>query len=120
MPSLNQVLARVDQVATEGGSDSPFQKKMKKKKKARAPKEDIDFEFFGDLKSLNWQNLTLKNDNSTKFWRIVAKDNKVLINLCGTWPIWPSFQQKTFETSEMAEDFLQKEIALMIQEGYIQ
>ena len=175
MSSLNQVLAIVDQVATEGGSnavrellnnldnaitkklktlvskeekeqlkaakaaekeqlkaaklnkrilsdtesdtDSPVQKNTPKR--ARAPKEEIDFEFFGDLDSLIWENLTLENEKSNKFWRIATKDNKVLINF-GKQGAKGSSQQKTFETSEMAEDFLQKEIALKLKKGYVQ
>ena len=102
---------------TESDTDSPVQKNTPKR--ARAPKEEIDFEFFGDLDSLIWENLTLENEKSNKFWRIATKDNKVLINF-GKQGAKGSSQQKTFETSEMAEDFLQKEIALKLKKGYVQ
>ena len=102
---------------TESDTDSPVQKNTPKR--ARAPKEEIDFEFFGDLDSLIWENLTLENEKSNKFWRIATKDNKVLINF-GKQGAKGSSQQKTFETSEKAEDFLQKEIALKLKKGYVQ
>ena len=102
---------------TESDTDSPVQKNTPKM--ARAPKEEIDFEFFGDLDSLIWENLTLENEKSNKFWRIATKDNKVLINF-GKQGAKGTSQQKTFETSEMAEDFLQKEIALKLKKGYVQ
>ena len=102
---------------TESDTDSPVQKNTPKR--ARAPKEEIDFEFFGDLDSLIWENLTLENEKSNKFWRIATKDNKVLINF-GKQGAKGTSQQKTFETSEMAEDFLQKEIALKLKKGYVQ
>ena len=100
---------------SEDSDEAPIQKV----KKPRAGKEKVDFEFFGDLDSLDWETLNLEDEKSSKFWRIVTKDEKVLINY-GKQGAKGTFQQKTFESSEKAEDFNQKEIASKLKKNYIQ
>ena len=98
----------------------------KKPVKPRAPKELIDFSSYGDLESLDWKKFVSNEGNSNKFWRATIQEQesegkqvfKVLVHY-GKIDSKGTYVQKTFESDDSSNEYLEKEVKSKTKKGYV-
>jgi predicted DNA-binding WGR domain protein len=98
----------------------------KKPVKPRAPKELIDFSSYGDLESLDWNKFVSNEGNSNKFWRATIQEQesegkqvfRVLVHY-GKIDSKGTCVQKTFESEDSSNEYLEKEIKSKTKKGYV-
>ena len=103
--------------------ETPKAKKIAKKdskdsSKSKKEKEEIDWDFWGDIDDIEFTRFVCEDDKSSKFWEFNLNDDKILVRY-GKIGSEGTIQQKTFDSDKEASKYIVKETSAKEKKGYI-
>ena len=103
--------------------ETPKAKKIAKKdskdsSKSKKEKEEIDWDFWGDIDDIEFTRFVCEDDKSSKFWEFKLNNEKILVRY-GKIGSEGTTQQKTFDSDKEASKYIVKETATKEKKGYI-
>ena len=122
-PKAKKETPKAKKETPKAKKETPKAKKIAKKEsnnssKSKKEKEEIDWDFWGDLEEIEFTRFICNDDKSSKFWEFTLEDNKILVRY-GKIGSDGTIQQKSFDSDNDASKYIVKETAAKEKKGYI-